>query len=104
VTNAATIQSQIIALISDWSGRRKPITPDTAVYHDLVLSGDDAVEILTAVSKQYAVSFDGFNFSSYSPGEPFLGSFLWSKSKDKYKRLTVAHLVAVAERGAWFEP
>ena|SRR6185437_419132 len=104
MTDAATIETEIIALLAQWSAIREPITPRSAIYHDLRLYGDDAYELLTEVSKRYSVSFSGFVFSAYFPGEGFLGNFWAWRAKNKWKRLTVGHLAAVAECGSWFEP
>jgi hypothetical protein len=102
-----TIRRDLIGLLEQWTGRRHPVVPDTALYHDLGITGDHAREIMFDIAKRYGTSFKGFKFVSYFPKE---SEPVWNKLarrigvRRKLKRLTVRHLVAVIVYKSWFEP
>jgi hypothetical protein len=106
--DTALIQNDLIALLRDWTVERKPIGPETAIYHDLYLAGDDAYEILREIVKRYDTAFDGLNFGTYFAPEYAMPWRLWAAKlgypDSKRPRLTVAHMVRVIERGRWFPP
>src|ERR1700722_20063525 len=88
---------------------RKPIPQSAALYHDLGIAGDDAVELFEMIMARFGTSFKGFCWPTYFPNETQTGP-LWRLAEKlghhetKWHRLTVGHLLAVIERGVWFEP
>jgi hypothetical protein len=102
-----TIRRDLIGLLEQWTGRRHPVLQDTALYHDLGITGDHAREIMFDIAKRYGTSFKGFKFAAYFPKE---SEPVWNKLarqigvRRKLKRLTVRHLVAVIAYKSWFEP
>jgi hypothetical protein len=103
------IEHQLAGMIQRIAVTRKPISRTTAIYHDLHISGDDADELLTDIWKRFDLSSEKkMNFAAYFPNETeSLGHYWISKlgfSRRKFRRLTVGHLIAVIERGEWFDP
>jgi hypothetical protein len=97
-------EDAIFKLVRDTSVYRGTITPESALYHDLRIWGDDAYELLTDLHRRFGTSFQTLNFPVYFPCEgPFNDFFAW-RARAKRPRLTVGHLIAVVERGDWFEP
>jgi hypothetical protein len=85
----------------------EPISMSAAIFHDLDIAGDDAYELLKDVVARFGTSFADLDFHSYFPDE--FEAFVWNWAsklgfRPKHKVFTVAHLVAVVERGSWFEP
>ena len=83
------------------------VGPSTSPYHDLGISGDDALEMLEEIASRLNVSFEDFKLDRYFPQEvesfgEHLGRLLGRRPKRK--RLTLQHLASVAERGSWFDP
>jgi acyl carrier protein len=59
-----------IELVHDQMGfSKRKLTPQTRLFHDLAIDGDDAVELLMALNEQYGVSCEDFNFSNYFGAE-----------------------------------
>jgi len=108
MTDTASIQRDLISILGDWTVQRGPIGPETAIYHDLHLAGDDAHQIVLEIVKRYGTSFEGFNFDTYFASEYAAAWRYWSAKlgfpDTKRPRLTVAHIVRVIERGQWFTP
>ena len=86
------IEIELIELIRPWIGFQ-PITPESALHHDLHVDGDDTWELLEEIVRVYGTSFDGFDFSAYFPNETGavwisfaerLGFF-----KGEFRRLTI---------------
>lgn len=85
--------------------RAKALSPATALFHDLSLAGDDALELLESMHARFGTRFDGFDFSRYFPDETeALSHHLLPHRRQRKKRLTVGHLHAVLAAGAWFDP
>lgn len=100
--------AEVVAAIQGITPTRKPITEDSAIWHDLRIGGDDAWELVEWVAKRYEVSFHDFKFSDYFPGETEWGLSWWLARKfghpeTKKRRLTVGHLFAVIDRACWFD-
>jgi hypothetical protein len=58
--------------------------------------------------KRYGTSFVGFDFAAFFPNETEAPYYYWLEKfglfRNRFRRLTIAHLAAVIERGMWFEP
>jgi hypothetical protein len=106
--NIETIEQELICLIDRWTGSRHPITPLSALYHDLHVAGDDLYEFFLEVTKRYGTCFKGFQFSTYVPDEPTAIFYYWATRlgicKTCFRRLTIKHLAAVIQCEKWFEP
>ena len=89
-------------------GRKQPVPKGAEIYHDLQIAGDDASELLEGIADAHNVSFQGFRFGDYFPNETsaaclYLASCFGVRDHRR-KSFTVSHLIAVAERKAWFDP
>jgi Protein of unknown function (DUF1493) len=101
-------EAELIDLIRRVIGERGPITRSTALYHDLLIMGDDAGELLQEIEKRYSVSFNEFDFGLFFPDE-FVAGLMWMRWKLGWRDssrlpITVEHLLAVVNRGEWFQP
>lgn len=73
------------------------IRPESRLFHDLGLGGDDAAELLDAFERDFTVDMSEFDFSTYFPSEPNLFSIFVSPGPKK--ELTVQALIqGVANR------
>ena len=102
------LASELLAMIQRVSGRKKPIPRSAALYQDLQIAGDDAYELFEMVAARFGTSFAGFDCQTYFPNESealplYLASRLGFRDR-KIPPLTVEHLLAVVERGTWFDP
>lgn len=80
------------------------ITLDSEVYKDLGIYGMDLYEAVSFLATKYGTKFHEFPMLDYCPPEGVL--WPWQRRRahrDKYKSLTVRHLVEVVDRGAWFD-
>jgi hypothetical protein len=104
---AMSIRQSLVGLLRDMRVAGREVRDDMRLYHDLLLTGDDAAELLDKIHRKFGTRFDDFNFAAYFPDETeafaeHLAHFAgWDAPRHG---LTFAHLVAVVERGAWFEP
>ena len=100
------LEQSICEIVAGVAGVRR-VTPGQRLYHDLGLSGDDACEVIDAVSERFGTRFSGLRFEDYFPGEAegLIDRLerLVGVAKAR-KALTVSHLAAVAGRGEWFDP
>lgn len=86
---------------------KPPISDKLRLCQDLSIMGDDAYELLTRIIEHFGTRFEGFDFQTYFPNETeaafwHIGRLIgWRYPK---KEITVGHLVAVIERGHWFDP
>ena len=97
-------EAVIFKLVRERSVYRGEITREHALYHDLRVYGDDAYEIIADLHSKFGTTFEGFGFTTYFPTEGLFGDFFAWRLRDKRPQLTIGHLIAVVERGHWFEP
>jgi len=108
-TDTDTAEPELIVMVQRMAGTCKPILRSAAIYHDLRIAGDDAYELFEMVATRFGTSFEGFDWPKYFPNETQIGP-LWrlaeklGHNETKWRRLTVGHLLAVIQRGVWFEP
>ena len=104
--SAAELRSGLLALVRKYGPRNAPDSDSLELYNDLQIGGDDAYEMLTEISRNYGTSFTNLNFHDYFPYETEAAWFyLKSLLRLKYKRrsFNLGHLIAVVDRGEWFE-
>ena len=80
---------------------------ETCLYHDLLIAGDDAANLLDIIHSQFGTRFDNLEFSAYFPDEteafPLRVAKLFGY-KSPHKKIPFRHLVKVVEEGQWFDP
>ena len=94
------------AIIRRLTGSRRTIDPSTRLWHDLRISGDDAIELFEDIHRQFGTNFFDFEFEPYFPDESeglFAPVTEWLHP-GRWKALTFGHLVQVVDAGTWFEP
>lgn len=98
-------EEAVIEILRGIIGRDKKIDRSTLIYDDLRISGDDAIELIERIHREFGTSFKSFRFPDYFPYESeslLYGVFLLFAQSRK-KPLTVGHLLDVVDRGEWFE-
>jgi len=94
----------VIGLIRKITLTKGLINDQTRLLHDLSISGDDAIDLLSAIEKQFGPITIGMNFDDYFPNETegmfcrrgkFLG--VWKPKKE----LTVGDLLTCIKAGRW---
>ena len=100
------IEFGVCKIVAHFAGMRA-VTPCQRLYHDLKLTGDDAVELLEALHAKFGTAFTDFQFAEYFPNEGEAavdGVERLLGFAEPRKPLTIGHLSEVVRRGAWFEP
>ena len=103
--NTNNLEAAVIRILHDIARPRKELTKSTRIYEDLLIAGDDAVELLEKMQAECGTSFRGFRFDEYFPNETealFCRIMLLFKRSSK-RTITVQHLIDVAQRGVWFD-
>lgn len=101
-----SIRHSLLRMIQEIAPEKSRIDDSTCLYHDLSVSGDDAVELLDKVHREFNTAFDGFSFEVYFPNETEAIYLKFAKLfgyRGRRKRLTFGHLLRVVENGRWFE-
>lgn len=85
--------------------RERPITEDTELYSDLGIYGDEIVDFIWWLDKEFGVKSD-INPFRYAPREfPFFGMFRAigkiAGIKPQYESLKVRDIFAAIERKSW---
>jgi len=98
--------AEIVSILQDIAGPRRPIEPSTRIYEDLLIAGDDAAELLERVQKKFGTSYEGFRFDDFFPNETdaLLCRITLLFGFGSRKTLTVQHLIDVVQAGKWTEP
>jgi hypothetical protein len=93
------IDDRLLALLAENYCAAEEIVPESDLYEDLGIWGDDAVELLEKYRERFGVSLIGFDFGEHFPGEgvPLSSPFSWNKPRS-YLPLTVADLQRGIER------
>jgi hypothetical protein len=88
------------------SGSHK-VLPQSRLWHDLRVGGDDAWELIEKLVDSFGTSFTSMAFSDFFPDETEAFGAHWGMvfgfRSDKTP-VTVQHLADVVERGHWFDP
>jgi hypothetical protein len=109
VTDADAAEPELVAMVQRMKCNHKQVPRSAAIYHDLRIAGDDAWELFEMIADRFGTSFTGFDWPTYFPNETQMGPIWWLAERlghheTKWHRLTIGHMLAVIERGAWFEP
>lgn len=90
----------LLTLLSDYNCSDGPVTPQSELFADLGIWGDDAVELLEKYSEQFGVSLEEFPFTEYFPceGDQLRWRWPWQKRRT-FRPLTVADLERGIEQG-----
>jgi hypothetical protein len=99
-------QERLLTYLRKYVGKVS-IDEQTRIYHDLHISGDDALQLIDHLRENFGVDFSTMNFSEYFPGESeafleHLGRFFGVRAKRK--SLTFGHLSQVVQKRYWHEP
>ncbi len=95
--NLDVIVAEIIIVLRKYSTKNIEITPETRIFHDLMIYGDDAWNFLDEVSVKYHIEGSSFEGGLYFPSE---GEMIWflkcfSFFKNNWKPLTINGLANV---------
>jgi hypothetical protein len=96
----------VLRLVEEISGGRR-VSPDTLLWQDLHLGGDDVVELLERIHQKFGTSFEGLVYSRFFPEEHEAIGASWAARLglgSKREHVRVQHLVDVVARGQWFDP
>ena len=89
----------VVSVIARRSGLdRSRICSEARLVQDLKLDGDDAIDTLLEIAKQFDMDMTGFDAGLYFRSEPNLLSIFRSKRVPK-KEITVGQLVDAARHG-----
>lgn len=102
-----TPRDALYRIISDIAGNKPPISDKIRLCQDLSIMGDDAWELLTRINGEFGTLFECFDFQAYFPNESealcwHIGR--WFGFRYPKTDITVGHLLAVIEKGRWFDP
>ena len=99
------VEDAVLRILQDIARPSKAISASTLIYQDLLISGDDATELIDRIQKECGTSFQGFPFGDYFPDETesLFYRFLHLFGRNSKKNLTVGHLLKVVEAGKWYE-
>lgn len=96
------------------------VHPESRLFTDLGMDGDDASEFLQAFSQRFDIDWTGFHWLRYF-GDEGIDVFApvfsvvaqslsanfrqrWKAAREAEREITVAHLARVAEAKRWIEP
>jgi len=99
---------EIQSLVSEFCAiKKKKLTPEAALYWDLGIYGDDAIEFMEAFFNKYDIDYTGFCFDKYFLPEDSVRQLFHrlfnSRESSKYLPITLQHLFEVAKAKKWFE-
>jgi hypothetical protein len=96
---ADDIETKVRSIIARLAGT-KSFTSATSINVDLGIEGDDAVELIEWLHKEFGTSFAGLDMRNYFDDEG-IEAVGWFRSRRR--PIPIAHIVNVVERGAWFD-
>jgi hypothetical protein len=93
--------ARLIGIVEKISGRRN-VTFNNTVNFDLKIEGDDAVDLIENIHREFGSSFNGMDMRKFFKDEGIEAALgFWRMGK---LPLSVGHLLKVVEKGSWFEP
>lgn len=98
---------KLVKLIRSIIRSSEEIADKTRLYHDLYISGDDAVELIEGINATFGTKFEGFEFAKYFPDETeglVLKIVEFFGYKVRQSELSVHHMREVISKGQWFDP
>jgi len=95
--NLDVVVSEITEILRKYVNKKVTVKPDTKIFHDLMIYGDDAWDFLDEVSVKYHIEGSSFEGGHYFPSE---GEMIWflrwfSFFKNNWKSLTINDLANV---------
>jgi hypothetical protein len=106
-----SLREELLGVVQKFAGAHDRVSDETRLYHDLGISGDDAVELFNEVRRRFGTTFVDFSISSYFPSETEAMPELWFnyisrlfRHSGRRKTLSFGHLAEVVKSGHWFEP
>ena len=105
--NTDTLEKVVTWLSRMTARRHVPITCDTEIFHDLGIYGDDVLELVLWLHKEFGVETTNFNLARHVPGEnAFLVNWRWLGTllgieESQYKSLKVRDILAAIEAQRW---
>jgi acyl carrier protein len=103
MANAQQLLDVVIGQLSRWgntSRYKQPITPDTEVFSDLGIYGDDLFELVLWLNKKFEVATN-LELGRYAPSE---APFFWIQkliSRRQYDSLKIQDVIAAIEAKRW---
>lgn len=97
----------ILKIIARFTSKNRQLSLGANVNVDLHVYGDDAWEMLEKISANFDIDFTNFDFERYFYTEEEMmiaPYFVLVPFLQKKKPLSISHLLAVVERGHWFDP
>ncbi|MBX3430624.1 MAG: DUF1493 family protein [Hyphomonadaceae bacterium] len=112
---------EIIDLAKNRTGRQQ-VTPDTRLYADLGMTGEDAREFLLALAAKYDIDLERLIWLRYFDDEPSISDLMepaitlgasvlspdfairWQAARKVEREITIAHLADVARAKVWTDP
>ncbi|MEQ1811966.1 MAG: DUF1493 family protein [Terricaulis sp.] len=116
-----TLLEEIIELAKNRTGK-SAVTPETRLYADLGMTGDDAHEFLLAFATKYDVDMERLIWLRFFDDEPSTNDLMapaitlaasvlspsfairWQAARDAEREITIAHLADVARAKVWSDP
>lgn len=99
------IKDRLHAIIRSAMATDIAIAPDTEIYYDLHISGDDLDDMLDAVVREFGTDLSAFRLNDFAPSEgvEIMRPLLKALGIDKasYKSLTVQALTDAIAKGRW---
>lgn len=113
--------AEIIELAKDHTGK-STATPETRLYADLGMTGDDAHKFLLAYATKYDVDMERLVWLRFFDDEPSTNDLMapaitlaasvlspsfalrWQAARDAEREITIAHLAEVASAKVWSDP
>ena len=97
--NREEVAAGVCAIIARKTGLQSArLTDEVRLFEDLGVDGDDAEELLLAISEAYPIDFSRFRFSRHFAAEPTLLRLF--SQRPKTEPLTVSALIAAAMSGS----
>jgi hypothetical protein len=99
---------EIQSFVSEFRGTEKEeLTPETTLYWDLGIYGDDAFDFMLDFFNKYEIDRTGFCFDKYFLPEDSVRQLFHrlfnSRESSKYLSITLQHLFEVAKAKKWFD-
>jgi acyl carrier protein len=110
----AELSERVMQMIADQTARRlSRLRPETDLFQDLGVDGDDALELLVRLRDEFAINMDDVQFKRHFSSEPHLFSpwlslslllprrWRWPLWRQERIPVTVADLIEAARTQTW---
>lgn len=92
---------KIILLLEGYVPGDMPPTPESRLYHDLGMAGEDYHDFVVAYSHRFQVLVDDADLRQLAPGEASWSTSDWLGRTRTYLEVTVQDLADFVQAGAW---